>query len=89
MNRNHLHLVPRAQPHFTLPTCNSQLEVNSLAYAGMLLTKSQTEYDELSKLSADGTEGSAKGCMRILEYCGVPRSWGEWEEPTEGELASL
>lgn len=55
----------------------------------MLLVKSDEELDLLEKTTDAGTgkEGETKGLMRVLEHCGVPRSWGEWEEPQEGAMA--
>jgi len=65
----------------------SKLEVNSLAFAGMLLVKSDEEFDLLQKTTARNEDGGTQGLMRVLEHCGVPRQWGEWEEGVEGSLA--
>jgi ATP adenylyltransferase len=83
---DHLHLIPRSKPNFQLPG-GSKLEVNSLAFAGMLLVKSDEELELLNKTTETNENGGTQGLMRVLEHCGVPRAWGEWEEAAEGTLA--
>lgn len=68
---DHLHLIPRSQPNFTVSGLDEPVELNSLGYAGMMLVKSEQE----EKILIDAV-GEA-GLMRVLESCGVPRSWGE------------
>ena len=68
----HLHLIPRSAPNFPLPGGHEPLELNSLGYAGMMLTRSQEEEQIL--LSTVETQG---GLMKVLEHAGVPRQWGE------------
>ncbi|EIW73171.1 hypothetical protein M231_07447 [Tremella mesenterica] len=72
MTLDHLHLIPRSAPSFPLPTGHEALELNSLGYAGMMLTRSEDE--ERTLLSSVEHTG---GLMSVLQNCGVPRQWGE------------
>lgn len=67
--RDHIHLVPRSAPSYPLPS--TSLELNSLAYAGMLLVRSEEEEAALMSATQD------RGLIAALEDCGVPRQWGE------------
>lgn len=40
-----MHLVPRKQEHHTLSQTGDKLSVNAMAFAGMLLVKSQAELE--------------------------------------------
>lgn len=53
----------------------------------MLLVKSDEELGLLNKTTETNENGGTQGLMRVLEHCGVPRAWGEWEEAVEGTLA--
>jgi hypothetical protein len=64
-----------------------------MAFAGMLLVKSEEEFEALQKYTSSaesdvaGDQEETKGLMKVLKYCGVPRAWGEWQEGPEGPLA--
>ncbi|KAJ9121757.1 hypothetical protein QFC22_002379 [Naganishia vaughanmartiniae] len=99
---DHMHLIPRSHPSFPLPQslhadteCKdpSPLEVNSLGYAGMLLVKSPAELEALEKITSDdlkeNADGHSQGIMGVLEYCGVPRHWGDKPEEAHGGADQL
>ncbi|KAJ9102558.1 hypothetical protein QFC21_002959 [Naganishia friedmannii] len=100
---DHMHLIPRSHPSFPLPQnlnadteCKdpSPLEVNSLGYAGMLLVKSPAELEALEKITSDdlkkeNTDGHSQGIIGVLEYCGVPRHWGDKPEEQHGGAEQL
>lgn len=102
-NSDHMHLIPRSHPSFPLPQSldpstetkePSPLEVNSLGYAGMLLVKSPAELEALEKITSDdlkkeNTDGHSQGIMGVLEYCGVPRHWGDKPEEHHGGAEQL
>lgn len=71
----------------------SPLEVNSLGYAGMLLVKSAAELEALENMTpADvgvDTKGQSTGIMHVLEYCGVPRHWGDKPDEHQGGTDEL
>lgn len=91
MTLDHLHLIPRSKPNYPLPgtsSAGSTLEVNSIAFAGMLLVKSEQELAQLEEhVKKDDENKDVDGLWKVLYHCGVPRSWSEWEEPVEGPLA--
>ncbi|CAD6574181.1 MAG: bifunctional AP-4-A phosphorylase/ADP sulfurylase [Tremellales sp. Tagirdzhanova-0007] len=71
MTLDHIHLIPRSSPSFPLPP-HEALEVNSLGYAGMMLVRSNDE--EQTLLDTIAHQG---GLVKVLEHCGIPRTWGE------------
>ncbi|RSH89468.1 bifunctional AP-4-A phosphorylase/ADP sulfurylase [Saitozyma podzolica] len=87
MTLDHLHLIPRTAPSFQLPDPHQPLELNSLGYAGMMLVRSGEEEQTLLEAVGEG------GLMKVLEACGLPRTWGEQALEAEakqqgmGELA--
>ncbi|KAJ9125933.1 hypothetical protein QFC24_002718 [Naganishia onofrii] len=103
LNSDHMHLIPRSHPSFPLPQSldpstetkePSPLEVNSLGYAGMLLVKSPAELEALEKITSDdlkkeNADGHSQGIMGVLEYCGVPRHWGDKPEEHHGGAEQL
>lgn len=90
---NHIHLIPRSHATFPLTMGDSdketktELEVNALGYAGMLLAKSDEELEAIIDPESSLEGSTTKGIMRILEYCGIPRDWAIEPERPEGELA--
>lgn len=91
-----MHLIPRSNPSFPLPG-QSPLEVNSLGYAGMLLVKSATELEalenmtpkDIEKVVGEGVDAHSTGIMQVLEYCGVPRHWGDKPDEHEAGVDEL
>jgi ATP adenylyltransferase len=91
-----MHLIPRSNPSFPLPE-QSPLEVNSLGYAGMLLVKSAAELEALENIThkdvatatGDGLGSRSTGIMQVLQYCGVPRQWGDKPEEHEAGVDEL
>jgi len=70
-NRDHLHLIPRSAPQYSIESSQKSIELNALGYAGMILVRSEEEESELLDSVKD------QGLLSALEKCGVPRSWGE------------
>lgn len=75
----------------------SPLEVNSLGYAGMLLVKSAAELEalenmtpkDIEKVAGEGAASHSTGIMQVLEYCGVPRHWGDKPDELEAGTDEL
>lgn len=75
----------------------SPLEVNSLGYAGMLLVKSAAELEALENMTpadvgngeGEAAKGQSTGIMHVLEYCGVPRHWGDKPDEHQGGTDEL
>jgi ATP adenylyltransferase len=104
VSSDHMHLIPRSNPSFPLPVTTaangsteeqSPLEINSLGYAGMLLVKSAAELEALENMTpsdgtnGDGEAGHSTGIMHVLEYCGVPRHWGDKPDEHQGGTEEL
>lgn len=68
---DHLHLIPRSQPSYSLLE-GVTLDINALGFAGMLLVKSDAEASALTEASA--REG---GLANLIAKCAVPREFGE------------
>lgn len=68
----HLHLIPRSLPSYSLPQPYPPLELNALGYAGMMLVRSSEQ--EAALMQAAEPQG---GLMSVLARCGVPREFGE------------
>lgn len=73
MTESYIHLVPRTKESYTLED-GEQVSVNSLGYAGAVLTKTQSALDALKKV----------GVLAVLAAVGVrPVKAGEMEEAEE------
>ncbi|KIR52043.1 hypothetical protein I315_05333 [Cryptococcus gattii Ru294] len=72
MTLEHLHLIPRSLPSYSLPQPYPPLELNALGYAGMMLVRSSEQ--EAALMQAAEPQG---GLMSVLARCGVPREFGE------------
>lgn len=63
----------------------------------MLLVKSAAELEALENMTpadvVDGdekaTKGQSTGIMHVLEYCGVPRHWGDKPDEHQGGTDEL
>lgn len=62
MTSSYLHIVPRTKECFTLPNSGIELSINSLGFAGMLLTKSSEAMEEVKKI----------GVLEILKSVAYP-----------------
>lgn len=61
MTTSYLHIVPRTKENYTLPS-GEKLSINSLPFAGMILTKSKEALEEVKKV----------GVLEILKSVAYP-----------------
>jgi hypothetical protein len=59
----------------------------------MLLVKSAAELEALENMTpaedSNGEKGQSTGIMHVLEYCGVPKHWGDKPDEHQGGTDEL